>query len=69
MRVSCAHYSIDQALIQKNRIATNSFAREFLLDQFAARLAKSAPKISVGGQALDGSGERFHLSERDQVGP
>jgi hypothetical protein len=22
--------------------------------------------ISVGGQALDGSGERFHLPERDQ---
>ena len=37
-----------------------------MLDQLAACLAKSAPQIGIGGQSLDGPGERFHISQWNQ---
>jgi len=57
---------VKQALIKLYQVAPNARRREFPFHQFAARLAKLAPKRGIGCQLIDRIGERIRVSERYQ---
>src|SRR5437588_3082549 len=57
---------LEQALIERDQVTSDTLTRKRALDQFAAGLAELASQLRIGRELIDGIGERAGIPEWHQ---